>query len=235
MRGSIPQLDTCQCAVLMDMVRHRTQVADIARIPDTRGQAMGIVGLRMYGAVFGVDARPAALRLQRAVRRLEAGSVRARAYTVRHLVEPVAQHFGPDLEWLKEDVASVLCLPFRISLLHQYRPSVAARDPRGTCKRYTGNGRRLDRQGHQVLALEVMHVLFATRPGDHGRLQFESLEIVAYPARANRRLQALFQNRVLGRHADRTLTGLAVMAEPRCGAELVIVRGRGDLLAVLVI
>src|ERR1700730_11661419 len=131
------------------------------------------------------------------------------------------------------DVASVLCLPFRISLLHQYRPSVAARDPRGTCKRYTGNGRRLDRQGHQVLALEVMHVLFATRPGDHGQLHVESLEIVAYPARANRRLQALFQNRVLGRHADRTLTGLAVMAEPRCGAELVIVRGRGDLLAVL--
>src|ERR1700737_549699 len=143
MRGSIPQLDTCQCAVLMDMVRHRTQVADIARIPDTRGQAMGIVGLRMYGAVFSVDTRPAALRLQRAVRRLEAGSVGARADTVRHLVEPVAQHFGPDLDWLKQDVVFGIarhgCRLRIVFARRQYRlwPSVAAGNPRGAGKRYT--------------------------------------------------------------------------------------------------
>src|SRR3977135_4055579 len=110
------------------------------------------------------------------------------------------------------DVASVLCLPVSVSLLHQYQPSVAAGDPRSTRERYTGDGRRLDRQGHQVLPLAVMHVLVATRPGDHGQLHVESLEIVAYPARANRRLQALFEYRVLCRHADGTLTGLAVMA-----------------------
>jgi len=49
-----------------------------------------------------IPAQP--LRLERAMRRLEARPVGARADAVRHLVEPVAQSLGPDLDGLKQYV-----------------------------------------------------------------------------------------------------------------------------------
>jgi len=47
---------------------------------------------------------PTPFRLERAMRRLEARPVGARADAVRHLVEPVAQSLGPDLDGLKQYV-----------------------------------------------------------------------------------------------------------------------------------
>src|SRR5579872_2801100 len=58
----------------------------------------------MDGAVLSVDASPAAFGLERAMRRLEARPVRTGADAVRHLVEPVSQGLGPDLDRLKQDV-----------------------------------------------------------------------------------------------------------------------------------
>src|SRR5438309_11307577 len=58
----------------------------------------------MDGAVLRVDPCPAAFRLERAVRGLEAGPVGARADTVRHLVETVAQRLRPDLDRLKQNI-----------------------------------------------------------------------------------------------------------------------------------
>jgi hypothetical protein len=85
----------------MDVVGHGAQVPHVAGVPDAGGQAMRVVRLGMDRAIFGVDPGPAAFRLQRAVRRLEARSVRTRADAMRNLVEPVAQRLGSDLDGLK--------------------------------------------------------------------------------------------------------------------------------------
>jgi hypothetical protein len=58
----------------------------------------------MNRAVFGVDPGPAALGLERSVRRLKSRLVGARADAMRHLIEPVAQRLRSDLDGLKQDV-----------------------------------------------------------------------------------------------------------------------------------
>src|SRR5208283_2372290 len=91
-------------AELVDMIGHRLEVAHVALVPDARREAMRVVGLRMDRAVLGVDAGPAAFGLERAVRRLKARSVRARADAVRHLIKAIAQRLRADLDGLEQDV-----------------------------------------------------------------------------------------------------------------------------------
>src|SRR5580704_15173982 len=87
----------------------------------------------MNRAVLGVDAGPAALGLERAVRRLESGPVRAGADAVRHLIEAVAQSLGPDLDRLEKNVVfgiarHKLCPPscYAVRLVLFRRVKVAA-------------------------------------------------------------------------------------------------------------
>src|SRR5450631_2642528 len=58
----------------------------------------------MNRAVLGVDARPAALGLDRAVRCLKAGPVGAGADAMRDLIEAVAQGLRADLDRLEQNV-----------------------------------------------------------------------------------------------------------------------------------
>src|ERR1700722_19530977 len=104
MRGAVPQFDAGQGAELVDMIGHGTQIAYVAFVPDSRRQTMRVVGFRVDGAVLGIDPRPTALGLDRAVRRLKAGLVRARTDAMGHLIESVAQSLRSDLDRLKQDV-----------------------------------------------------------------------------------------------------------------------------------
>src|SRR5882757_8051652 len=65
---------------------------------------MRVVGFRMDRAILGIDAGPAAFSFQRAMRRLKSRFVRACADAMRHLIEPVAQRLGSDLDRLKQNV-----------------------------------------------------------------------------------------------------------------------------------
>jgi hypothetical protein len=89
---------------LMDVVGHGAQIAHIALVPDARRQAVRVVRFGVDRAIFGIDPGPAALGLQRAVRRLETRPVGARADAMRHLVEPVAQRLRPNLDGLKQNI-----------------------------------------------------------------------------------------------------------------------------------
>ncbi len=104
MRGAVPELDAGQGAEVMDVIGHGAQIAHVARIPDARRQTMRVVRLGVNRAILGIDSGPAALGLQRAMRRLEARPVGARADAMRHLVEPVAQRLRADLDRLKQNV-----------------------------------------------------------------------------------------------------------------------------------
>src|SRR5450432_2470430 len=88
----------------MDVIRHGAQIAHVARIPDACRQSMRIVRFGMYRTILGVDSRPTALGLQRPVRSLEARLVGAGADAMGHLIKPVAQRLGADLDRLKQDV-----------------------------------------------------------------------------------------------------------------------------------
>ena len=104
MRGAVPKLHSGEGAEFMDVVGHGAQIAHIPGVPDARRQAVRVVRFGMNRAIFGIDSGPAALGLQRAMRRLEPGLVGTGADAMRHLVEPVAQRFGTDFDRLKQNV-----------------------------------------------------------------------------------------------------------------------------------
>src|ERR1700679_3859192 len=88
----------------MNVIGHGAQIAHIPGIPDARRQAMRVVRFGVNRTILGIDSCPAPFGLQRTMRRLEARLVRARTDAMRHLIEPVAQRLGADLDRLKQDV-----------------------------------------------------------------------------------------------------------------------------------
>src|SRR5579863_7577242 len=88
----------------MDVIGHGAQIAHIPGVPNARRQAVRVVRFGMNRAVLGVDSGPAALGLERSMRRLEAWLVGTGADAMRHLIEPVAQRFGTDFDRLKQNV-----------------------------------------------------------------------------------------------------------------------------------
>src|SRR5712672_542708 len=88
----------------MDGIGHGAQIADVARVPDARRQAMRVVRFGVNGTIFGIDSRPAAFGFQRTMRRLESRLVGTRTDAMGHLIEPVAQRLRADFDRLKQDV-----------------------------------------------------------------------------------------------------------------------------------
>ncbi len=104
MRCTVPKFDSGKRAEVMDVIGHGAQIAYVARVPDARRQAVRVVRFGVNGTIFGIDSRPAALGLQRSMRRLETRLVGTRADAMRHLVEPVAQRLRADFDRLEQDV-----------------------------------------------------------------------------------------------------------------------------------
>ncbi len=104
MGRAVPQLNSGKGAEVMDVIGHGAQIADVARVPDARGQAMRVVRFGVNGTIFGIDSRPAAFGFQRTMRRLESRLVGTRTDAMGHLIEPVAQRLGADFDRLKQDV-----------------------------------------------------------------------------------------------------------------------------------
>jgi hypothetical protein len=118
-RAAVPQLHASERIEAVDVIGHRPQVVHVAGIPDARRETVRVIRLGVNRAIFRVDAGPAAFGLERAVRSLKAGSIRTGADAVRHLIEPIAQGLGPDLDRLEQNVVfgiarHVHCPPVRV-------------------------------------------------------------------------------------------------------------------------
>src|SRR5579862_7695730 len=87
---------------------------------------------------------------------------------------------------------------------------LAARDPVGARQGYLGHGRRLDRERHEVVGFQVVHVGLAAGAGERGGLHDHRLEVVRDVPRAAVHVEPPFQLGVLGGDAHRAAAGVAV-------------------------
>src|SRR5580692_8572154 len=82
-------------------------------------------------------------------------------------------------------------------------------------ERHHGERRCFHGQRGQILGFQAVHVGLAARARQHLRLDGEGVEKIINPFRGPIGIEALAQHRILGRHADRAASGMAVIAMAR--------------------
>src|SRR5581483_4102665 len=115
MRAAVSKLDTSECAVFVQGVAHKRQIADVIVIPDRAENKWQDVVLWSDRDVFRVDRTPSTFGLDSPQLRLHSRRVRAGADAMWGLVEAVAHRLGAELDRLKENVVlritGQLCSP----------------------------------------------------------------------------------------------------------------------------
>jgi hypothetical protein len=101
---AVRELDAGERAVLVGLVAHEREVAQVVLVPDSGRDDGPVVGVARDQRLFGVHRRPAALRLHAAEARLRPGLLRPEPCAVGHLVEAVPQGLRPDPDGLEENV-----------------------------------------------------------------------------------------------------------------------------------
>ena len=110
-----------------------------------------------------------------------------------------------------------------------------SRNPRRAGQWDPGHGRGFNRQSSQVLTFQVVHVGLAAGPGQCRDLHVDHLQVIADPLGGLFWQESLLETFILSGDTDRAATGLAVVAEPGCRAQLlVVVRAIHPPLAIVV-
>ena len=102
--ASVRELDAGERAVLVGLVAHERQVAQVVLVPDPGRDDRPVVRIGRDERFLGVHGRPAALGFHAAEARLRAGLLGAEPRAVGHLVEAVPQRLRPDPDGLEKDV-----------------------------------------------------------------------------------------------------------------------------------
>jgi len=97
---------------------------------------------------------------------------------------------------------------------------VASGDPVGSGEGHACHRRGLDRQGNEILGLEVVNMGFAAGAGKRLRLEREDAQVVRDPATAEHGVETGREVVVLRRDPGRVAAGLPVVVEARRAADL---------------
>jgi len=100
---------------------------------------------------------------------------------------------------------------------------VLSRYPAGAGERHLGHGRGLDRQRHQILRFQIVHVALAA--GARQRLAFQRHhgEVIGQPVAGRDRVETAGKGRVLGGDAGRILALVPVVIGAGGGAERLVI------------